>query len=114
MIELLPSDKLKEMKHRLLNELKKIEIQLRIVETSDSLTPHAIPESSELATASWEADVQAGALAIKNRLVELADKVNKTLKKLEQGTYGICDKCKSLIDPQRLEVFPMATNCRGC
>lgn len=101
------------MKYKLLNELKKIEEQLKSVELRH-LNSQSLPETVELGAAAWEADVYAGAMAIKNRLTDLANKINKTLQKLEKGTYGICDKCKSFIDPRRLEVFPMATNCSGC
>ena len=40
--------------------------------------------------------------------------VNKALKKIEQGSYGICEKCQGAIAPKRLEVFPSATSCMSC
>lgn len=40
--------------------------------------------------------------------------VNKALKKIEDGTYGICEKCGNMIDPARLQAFPSATACMDC
>jgi DnaK suppressor protein len=40
--------------------------------------------------------------------------VNKGLKKIDEGTYGLCEKCDGPIKPERLEAFPSATACMAC
>lgn len=40
--------------------------------------------------------------------------VNKALKKIADHTYGICEKCGTMIDPARLQAFPSATSCMDC
>jgi DnaK suppressor protein len=40
--------------------------------------------------------------------------VNKALRKIEDGSYGICEKCQTAIDPARLQAFPSATACMVC
>ena len=40
--------------------------------------------------------------------------VNKAIKKIEEGNYGLCEKCSQPIDPKRLEAFPSATSCMAC
>ena len=40
--------------------------------------------------------------------------VNKSLKNIEEGNYGICEKCSAPVNPKRLEAFPSATTCMGC
>ena len=40
--------------------------------------------------------------------------VNKALKKIEEGNYGICEKCQEPIAPERLSAFPSATACMKC
>lgn len=40
--------------------------------------------------------------------------VNKALKKMEAGDYGVCEKCGAPINPKRLEAFPSATTCMEC
>jgi len=42
------------------------------------------------------------------------DKINKALKKIEEGKYGICEKCGGLIEEGRLKVFPSANACMKC
>ena len=43
-------------------------------------------------------------------LYELDD----ALKKMEEGTFGICEECKSLITKTRLKVVPFARLCVKC
>lgn len=40
--------------------------------------------------------------------------VNKALKKLDEGNYGLCEKCGQPISPDRLAAFPSATSCMDC
>jgi len=51
---------------------------------------------------------QVGALAAK-----LAD-VDRALAKLDEGTYGICDRCGTEIAEGRLEVRPWSVLCVSC
>jgi len=40
--------------------------------------------------------------------------VNRALKKIEEGNYGLCEKCEGPINPERLNAFPSATACMKC
>lgn len=40
--------------------------------------------------------------------------VNAALKRLDDGTYGICQDCRQPIDEQRLLARPMSTHCMQC
>jgi len=44
---------------------------------------------------------------------ELRD-VNKSLERLEKGTYGICKYCDEPIEEKRLEARPTSGACVGC
>lgn len=44
---------------------------------------------------------------------ELRD-INKALKAIEDGNYGICKYCDQLIDNRRLEARPTSTSCVEC
>ncbi len=46
----------------------------------------------------------------KERLVQLEE----ALRKLEEGSYGICDECGKEIYEDRLKVMPFATLCVKC
>jgi len=43
----------------------------------------------------------------------LAD-IDAALKRIEEGTYGICTNCGKLIAVERLEALPWATLCIDC
>ncbi|MBU2028705.1 TraR/DksA C4-type zinc finger protein [Patescibacteria group bacterium] len=38
----------------------------------------------------------------------------EALQKVEEGTYGICEKCQQEIDLNRLKASPSAKNCLKC
>jgi DnaK suppressor protein len=42
------------------------------------------------------------------------DEIELALKKLREGTYGVCEECGGEIKPRRLEVRPFATLCVRC
>src|SRR3990172_6963494 len=42
------------------------------------------------------------------------EKIGHALKKLEEGTYGICEDCGNGISEQRLKALPFAVHCVEC
>jgi len=42
------------------------------------------------------------------------EKIDQALKKLEEGTYGICEDCGNGISEQRLKALPFAVHCVEC
>lgn len=40
--------------------------------------------------------------------------VKDALKRIEDGTYGICIKCNEAIEPARLDANPAASTCMSC
>ncbi len=102
------------LKNKLLQDLKSIEAQIDSFTKQQLQTLDSLPETAELATAAWEADTHAGIVAIKNNLTLAAKNINKTLKKLDNGTYGLCEKCKKAIEQERLTVLPLAVTCIAC
>lgn len=40
--------------------------------------------------------------------------IRRALAKLDEGTYGLCDKCRKPIGEGRLQVAPFATLCVEC
>jgi DnaK suppressor protein len=40
--------------------------------------------------------------------------VERALRKLEEGTYGICDRCGKLIPEERLDARPWSVLCVDC
>ena len=42
------------------------------------------------------------------------DQISGALRRIAEGTYGICEKCDAAIPPERLEVLPHARFCVPC
>ena len=40
--------------------------------------------------------------------------LNRALEMIEEGTFGICEKCGDLINAERLEEVPHTTSCFDC
>ena len=40
--------------------------------------------------------------------------VDAALKRIEEGTYGVCANCGKPIQPERLEAMPWVTLCIDC
>ncbi len=102
------------IKKRLVQELGQVKKQLDQMETANALEQDTLPEVTELGSYAWQADVQSGYQAIKDRLTKLYSTINKSLVKLKTGTYGLCEKCHKQIHWERLNVFPMANSCTTC
>jgi len=106
----------KELRSRLESERK------RLTEELDQLLTNAQPSDErregspfgkreEEATETSELEKR---LALEKRTRDLLTSVEHALEKFEQGTYGLCDKCGTPIDPERLEALPQASLCLEC
>jgi RNA polymerase-binding transcription factor DksA len=65
----------------------------------------------EEATESFELEKR---LALEKQIKDRLAEVEHALRKFEEGTYGLCDRCGQGIDPARLEALPEATLCLSC
>jgi len=41
-------------------------------------------------------------------------KIDEALRKLDEGTYGLCEDCGDGISSERLRILPFAIRCRDC
>jgi DnaK suppressor protein len=53
-------------------------------------------------------------LRIRDREHKLIKKIKKALERIENGTFGICEKCGEDISVQRLKARPVTTQCIEC
>lgn len=53
-------------------------------------------------------------LSLEDNLESKLQEVNKALKRIEDGVYGICENCHEEIPEERLKVFPSAALCIKC
>lgn len=53
-------------------------------------------------------------MALKKLQMKEVEDIKRAEKKIEEGTYGICEKCGKEIDRKRLELIPHARYCIDC
>jgi RNA polymerase-binding protein DksA len=53
-------------------------------------------------------------LALRQQAQAKVETTRRALQKLQEGRYGICERCGSPINPERLEIIPLARLCIEC
>lgn len=53
-------------------------------------------------------------LRLRDRELVLLRKIDKTLKKIDEGEFGVCERCGEEIGLKRLEARPVAEMCIRC
>ena len=98
-------ERLMERRDQLLEQLSKLEEELKYLDQSHP------PEFSE--EAQEEAATNSLVALDNQERKELAD-IEKALEKLDQDTYGKCEKCSKQIGEPRLKALPMVRHCISC
>ena len=95
--------------HRLREELHMGEADMAdlLADSSDSAGDDQADAGSKTLEREQEMSVNANAR-------DLLDQSTHALRRLEAGTYGICESCGSVIPAGRLRAFPRATLCIAC
>jgi len=70
-----------------------------------------LPDEVDLASSEAE---QSMSLRLRDRERVLLKKIDKTLKKIEDGNYGVCESCGEEIGQKRLEARPVTDLCIRC
>ncbi|MDQ4095853.1 MAG: TraR/DksA C4-type zinc finger protein [Actinomycetota bacterium] len=53
-------------------------------------------------------------LSIRNNVLDLIDQVTRALRRIDEGTYGTCERCGQPIDAARIKAFPRVLMCLDC
>ena len=92
---------------------KKNELIAEAVQSVGELTEvqEVLPDMTDQASAEMERNFM---LRIKDRERKLIHKINQVLRKLDDGTYGVCEICGDQINEARLRARPETTQCIEC
>ena len=96
-------------KKRLLEELEQLNADGRPSEDRREGSPFGKRE--EEATESLELEKR---LAMEKRIKDQLTANDDATRKIDAGTYGICESCGKPIEPARLEILPTARRCMNC
>jgi DnaK suppressor protein len=53
-------------------------------------------------------------LSIRNNIQDLVEQITRAIGRIDDGTYGICERCGRPIDAARLRALPHALLCMDC
>jgi len=108
-------DKLEEEKKLLVEELGGIG---RVDKTGDweavpesEMSKQEVPDEADMAERAEDYEERSVKL---NLLEKRLNDIDKALDRIENGNYGICEKCGAEIEEDRLSVNPAARTCKNC
>ena len=90
-------------------ELKELREQITALETAVREKPDYGMGEGDPSITRWELDQ-----AMLADLKERATSLERQVRRISQGTYGICEVCGEPINPDRLAVLPDTTVCISC
>ena len=65
-------------------------------------------ESADAGTATFEREKE---LSIEQNVRDLLQKIDRALKRIDAGTYGICERCGKPIEKARIKALPYVDLC---
>ncbi len=88
--------------------------RLRSLSAADEAQSEHAGTGNHMADDATDLFEQEKALSLQHNTENLLLKVDAALRKMENGSYGVCDSCGRAIDRARLETLPYATLCVTC
>ncbi len=108
-------NKLAELRQRLEEERKSLEVQLEDMGVSPQTgAPDDVSFEQGFADSGQATAEKARLLSIAEGLLETLHDVDAALKRMDEGTYGTCSVCGDEIPIERLEARPHANLCMAC
>lgn len=94
-------------------ESRRREIQEKLRSLRESL-PAEMNDVRDVEEQSVDDFVQDVDFALMQMKSETLARIDEAIRRIEQGTYGVCAECAALISAARLKALPFATLCRNC
>ena len=81
------------------------------LEEDMTLDSNDLPDEMDLASSEY---LQSFTFRLRGREKVFLDKIEKALRKIEDGSFGVCEECSEEISIKRLEARPETTLCIRC
>jgi DnaK suppressor protein len=80
-------------------------------EENMTLDTNDLPDEMDLASSEY---LQSFTFRLRGREKSFLDKIEKAIKKIDEGSFGVCEECGEEISVKRLEARPETTLCIRC
>jgi DnaK suppressor protein len=97
------------MRRKIEQELQATRAELERLDERLKLKGNYGPGRGDPTVYTWERN-----LARRERAQDRLEKLEAALRRMEEGTYGVCEACGRAIKPERLAALPIATLCVVC
>jgi DnaK suppressor protein len=112
----LTQKELDDLRARLEDERKELDDQLTTIEDSSFATTQSEmvgdvgldDEIADAGTATFEREKD---LSIEQNVRDLLQKIDRALKRIDAGTYGLCERCGKPIEKARIKALPYVDLC---
>ena len=108
---------LNELRKSLLEEREQLERQAAEIDegsfgsAQSELTGELASFDEEYADAGTATFERERDLSLSNNIRDLIDKIDKALARMDEGTYGLCERCGRPIEKARIKALPYASLC---
>ena len=108
---------LNDIKKRLLEEREELQRQAAEIEESSfgggqsELSGDLASFDEEFADAGTATFEREKDLSLTNNIRDLTEKIDHAMELIDQGTYGLCERCGKPIEKARIKALPYATLC---
>jgi RNA polymerase-binding transcription factor len=92
---------------------KRNELVASVTSEPDALMADSIqtPDADEFAVRAANQDVAATTLELRSQMLK---EIERSLKQMAVGNYGVCEACGEEISPNRLKAIPWTRFCLSC
>jgi DnaK suppressor protein len=112
----LTKKELDELRERLQSEKLELEEQLTTLEENTFAASQSDisgevafdDETADAGTATFERERD---LSIENNVRDLLAKIDRAMRRMDAGTYGLCDRCGKPIEKARIKALPYVDLC---
>ena len=112
----LTEKELQELRERLLTERQELQEQLETLEentfaaSQSDITGEVAfdDETADAGTATFERERD---LSIGNNVRDLLAKIDRAMRRMDGGTYGLCERCGKPIEKARMKALPYVDLC---
>jgi len=114
--EALTTGEIDDLRESLLKEQQELRSQLAELEASSFSEPQSDlsgetafdEEYADSGTATFEREKD---LSLENNVRDLLEKIEKALSRIDEGTFGLCERCGKPIEKARIKALPYAGLC---